>query len=425
MSKELHACCENIRRAVKNMPRELKPKECLLQETLQHWRIDSNWYDALIQWLQEGEYILRRSSEEKLVRLPSPSSSLGHSFSSFWIISPIWSIGDRSIDFGVWRRTGGCPAQQTFLSQSTMERNHRVRPTVPPTRIHSKETRRFLHWTIEVTRDIGEDRDRDASSTSLYQQKIERTRESSLREFQEVLFFFSLIDLINAGSSSRVGDVHGECSSLGSSQSEHCSREWWKQYFVGDEFSSADLFRQIASHRRISAVDSQTKQSSSRTFAQVRRAADEVKRNDAKGQRGFPTVEFPFQRRTASTTDRSIGSNTRLFLTLCSFVHFQQLSEQVIYWEKEFSLHSQLWKEFDQRLKRLEKWIDHGQQVVQEKSEDLVYLIEKHENFFQLLDEEIFHGFISAGGDYLVSEIETIKKRRFKDWWIIFKVNGV
>ena len=73
----------------------------------------------------------------------------------------------------------------------------------------------------------------------------------------------------------------------------------------------------------------------------------------------------------------------------------------MIYWEKKFSLHSQLWKEFDQRLKGLERWIEQAQQVVQEKDEDYVYLIEKHKNFFQLLDEEIFHGFISAGRELL------------------------
>jgi nesprin-1 len=61
-----------------------------------------------------------------------------------------------------------------------------------------------------------------------------------------------------------------------------------------------------------------------------------------------------------------------------------------------------LWKEFDQRLKRLESWIDQAQQLVQEKdNDDFVYLIEKHKNFFQLLDEEILHGFLKAGRELL------------------------
>lgn len=74
----------------------------------------------------------------------------------------------------------------------------------------------------------------------------------------------------------------------------------------------------------------------------------------------------------------------------------------MIYWEKEFSQHSQLWKEFNQRLKRLETWIEQAQQLVQEKDNaDFVYLIEKHKNFFQLLDEEILHGFVRAGRELL------------------------
>lgn len=68
MSKEFQAYCENIRRSVKSMSMDLKAKERLLQETIQQWRIYSNSYDSLLHWLQEGEYILRRSSEEKLVR---------------------------------------------------------------------------------------------------------------------------------------------------------------------------------------------------------------------------------------------------------------------------------------------------------------------------------------------------------------------
>jgi 3-phenylpropionate/cinnamic acid dioxygenase small subunit len=39
----------------------------MLQETINNWRTYHNLYDSLEKWLNEGEHILRRSSEEKLV----------------------------------------------------------------------------------------------------------------------------------------------------------------------------------------------------------------------------------------------------------------------------------------------------------------------------------------------------------------------
>jgi len=39
----------------------------MLQETINNWKIYHNLYDSLEKWLNEGEHVLRRSSEEKLV----------------------------------------------------------------------------------------------------------------------------------------------------------------------------------------------------------------------------------------------------------------------------------------------------------------------------------------------------------------------
>jgi len=39
----------------------------MLQETINNWKIYHNLYDSLEKWLNEGEYVLRRSSEEKFV----------------------------------------------------------------------------------------------------------------------------------------------------------------------------------------------------------------------------------------------------------------------------------------------------------------------------------------------------------------------
>lgn len=41
----------------------------MLQETLNNWKIYNTTYDQLERWLAEGEQVLRRSSEEKLVSI--------------------------------------------------------------------------------------------------------------------------------------------------------------------------------------------------------------------------------------------------------------------------------------------------------------------------------------------------------------------
>jgi len=41
----------------------------MLQETLENWKTYESTYDQLDKWLAEGEQVLRRSSEEKLVRI--------------------------------------------------------------------------------------------------------------------------------------------------------------------------------------------------------------------------------------------------------------------------------------------------------------------------------------------------------------------
>ncbi|CAF3109668.1 unnamed protein product, partial [Rotaria sp. Silwood2] len=50
---------------MKNFNIDLKTKENMLQETINNWKIYYNLYDSLEKWLNEGEHVLRRSSEEK------------------------------------------------------------------------------------------------------------------------------------------------------------------------------------------------------------------------------------------------------------------------------------------------------------------------------------------------------------------------
>lgn len=61
----------------------------------------------------------------------------------------------------------------------------------------------------------------------------------------------------------------------------------------------------------------------------------------------------------------------------------------------------QLWKHFLQRQKLLEQWIDEAKTIVSEKNDDRTYLIQKHEQFFRMVDDEILHGFIESGEQLL------------------------
>ncbi len=71
ISKEFIAYCENIRRTIKSVTIDLKSKEHMLQETISNWQIYHNLYDSLEKWLNDGEHVLRRSAEEKLVSVNS------------------------------------------------------------------------------------------------------------------------------------------------------------------------------------------------------------------------------------------------------------------------------------------------------------------------------------------------------------------
>ncbi|CAF1663438.1 unnamed protein product, partial [Adineta ricciae] len=65
-AKEFHAYSDNIRKTLKSAVVDLKTKEHLLQETLDNWKVYQNSYEQLKVWLNEGEQILQRSSDEKL-----------------------------------------------------------------------------------------------------------------------------------------------------------------------------------------------------------------------------------------------------------------------------------------------------------------------------------------------------------------------
>ena len=56
-----------LRRTVKAMASDLKSKEQMLQETINDWKVYHSSYELLEKWLNEGEHVLRRSAEEKLV----------------------------------------------------------------------------------------------------------------------------------------------------------------------------------------------------------------------------------------------------------------------------------------------------------------------------------------------------------------------
>jgi hypothetical protein len=72
-AKEFLAYCENVRKILKSASTNLKSVDHLLQETLENWKTYHSLFDQLEKWLAEGEQILLRSAEEKLVTFRSLS----------------------------------------------------------------------------------------------------------------------------------------------------------------------------------------------------------------------------------------------------------------------------------------------------------------------------------------------------------------
>jgi hypothetical protein len=66
-SKEFNAYCDEVRKTLKSAAIDFDSQQHMLQETMNNWKIYESSYDPLDKWLAEGEQILRRSPEEKLV----------------------------------------------------------------------------------------------------------------------------------------------------------------------------------------------------------------------------------------------------------------------------------------------------------------------------------------------------------------------
>jgi hypothetical protein len=66
-SREFQAYCEKIRKMAKSASIDLQAKKHMLEETISNWTIFHELYDSLENWLNEGEAVLGRTSEEKMV----------------------------------------------------------------------------------------------------------------------------------------------------------------------------------------------------------------------------------------------------------------------------------------------------------------------------------------------------------------------
>ena len=62
-----------------------------------------------------------------------------------------------------------------------------------------------------------------------------------------------------------------------------------------------------------------------------------------------------------------------------------------------FQTQQNIWKGFHLKTKELEEWIMKAQMIVCEKNDDYNFLIHKHKDFFEHVNDAILQGFLDNG----------------------------
>ncbi|CAF4193831.1 unnamed protein product, partial [Rotaria magnacalcarata] len=293
VAREFHIYGENIRKTLKSFNVDLKAKEHMLQETISGWKVYHNLYDSLENWLNEGEHVLRRSSEEKLVSVNTRESG-----------------------------EANATAEMNSLLQICFDKLQHVQEYLPLTLKRNKIMLGHL-------------------------QKFDDGIQKCQQWFNEAKQLFSRYSI-------QVPVKHIE--------------DFLEQH--RNFFADMGYYQSLIENK-------------SKLVGTMKKSNENF----------IPLNFLPVDEQYKQLADT-----------------FEQICHQTSYWEKEFTLHSQLWKGFHQRLKYLEEWIDQAQEIVKEKHEDSAYLIQKHKNFFQMVDDEILHGFIKSGRELLHIRDQTEQK---------------
>ncbi|CAF3804026.1 unnamed protein product [Adineta steineri] len=406
VAKEFHAYCENIRKILKSAVVDLKTKEHILQETLDNWKIYQNSYDQLKKWLTEGEQILQRSLEEKLNYFANINHWSQTHEKLHKAIEYLMSVCDDEISANLrnkllfinrrWIDIYNCV--QTIEHDQTLEKKRNEFYTGRTNILDAldkidREIKDYLPCTIKALKEQDNRLYKVQSGIDILNENIQTlvklsqsiTRDNNtinemnsliqtcydkLRHIKEYLPLVLKRNKMMYGYLQKFDDDLQKCHQWFNETKQLISR-----YSIQVSVKRVEEF--LEQHRNYfadigyyqSLIDSKGKL-----------ILTMKKSNEMFIPLNFSPVDEQYQHLTDT---------------------FEKISKQVTYWDNEFNQHCQLWKNFHQRLKHLQDWIDQAQNIVNEKQDDCVYLIRKHKDFFHIIDDEILHGFTKSGRELL------------------------
>ncbi|CAM2712242.1 unnamed protein product [Rotaria socialis] len=418
VAREFHIYCENIRKTLKSFNVDLKAKEHMLQETISGWKVYHNLYASLENWLNEGEHVLRRSSEEKLEFF----SNVEH-----------WAQIHDELRLAIERLLSVCDDENSVvLHNKLLFINRRWKEVIES--VHQfkhdesiKKKRDEFYAGRAKLLDTLDRIEREMQDYLPCTMKTLKEQENRLYDAQAELDVFNQTVQVLSKLSQTIARESGEANATAEMNSllqicfdklQHV-QEYLPLTLKRNKIMLGHLQKFDDGIQKCQQWLNEAKQLFSRYSIQVpvKRIEDFLEQH-----RNF-FADMSYYQSLIESKSKLIGTmkkSNENFIPL-NFLPvdeqykqladtFEQICHQTSYWEKEFTLHSQLWKGFHQRLKRLEEWIDQAQEIVNEKHEDSAYLIQKHKNFFQMVDDEILHGFIKSGQELLHIRDQTEQK---------------
>ncbi|UJR08743.1 hypothetical protein I4U23_013000 [Adineta vaga] len=417
-SKEFNGYCEKIRRTVKSANIDLESKKHILEETLNNWRIYHENYDSLENWLSEGEKILVRTSDEK---------------TNYFANIDYWSQVHEKLHLAIDRLISVCNEEYARILQNKLLFINRRWKEVTES-VHQfkhdesiKKKRDDFYSGRAKLLDTLDKIDREMQECLPCTTKALKTQENRLYDAQAELEMFNQTIQVLSKLSQTIARESGE--SNGSAEMNSLLQICFDKLRHIQENLPIILKRNKIMLGHLQKFDdglqkcqqwlNEAKQHISRYSIQV-----SVKRIDdclEKHRNFFADLEYyqsllDTKAKLINTMKKSSENSVPLNFTSLDEQYkqladtFEQIRQQSSYWEKEFNQHSQLWKDFHSRLRHLEEWIEQAQTIVLEKHDDYAYLIQKHKNFFQIIDDEILHGFIKSGRELLHIRDESEQK---------------
>ncbi|CAF1053347.1 unnamed protein product [Adineta ricciae] len=417
-AREYQMYCDKIRRTAKTVSTDLESKQHLLEETISSWRIYHELYDSLEDWLSKGEHMLGQTSEEK---------------NNYFANIDYWSEIHKKVHAAIDRLISFCNDEYArMLRDKLLFINRRWKEVTES--VHQfrhdesiKKKRDDFYSGRAKLLDTLDKIDREMQECLPCTAKALKSQENRLYDAQAELEMFNQTVQVLSKLSQTIARESGE--SNGSTEMNSLLQICFDKLRHVQEQLPNILKRNKVMLGHLQKFDdglqkcqqwfNDAKQLFSRYSIQVsvKRIEDSLEKH-----RNF-FADFDYYQSLLDTkaklivtmkksTENSVPLNfaplDEQYKQLADT--FEQIRQQASYWEKEFNQHSQLWKDFNQRLRHLEQWIEQAQTIVLEKHEDYAYLIQKHKNFFQIIDDEILHGFIKSGRELLHIRDESEQK---------------